>query len=127
MTHRERLKAVLHYKDYDRLPIVHFGYWRETLQKWHREGHLTEDEANRQRDGNMYDKAIAEKLGFDFNWQTMFYTAGGVKPGFESKVVKELPDGTRHVLDANGVILQAKDDTSGIPAEFNGRTEVRVK
>ena len=119
MTHRERLKAVLHYEDYDRLPMVHFGYWRETLQKWHREGHLTEEEANRQRDGNAYDKAIAEKLGFDFNWQTMLYTAGGVKPAFESKVVRELPDGTRHVLDANGVILQAKDDTSGIPAEVD--------
>ncbi len=34
MTNRERAKAVLRYQEYDRLPVVHFGYWGETLQKW---------------------------------------------------------------------------------------------
>lgn len=44
MTHRERTLAVLKYQPYDRLPIVHFGYWGETLQKWVEEGHLRAEE-----------------------------------------------------------------------------------
>lgn len=34
MTNRERVQAILNYRDYDRLPLVHFGYWKETLSKW---------------------------------------------------------------------------------------------
>ena len=72
MTHRERLLAVLNDQPYDRLPIVHFGYWTETLQKWVAEGHLTADEIHGCEDGNAVDRALADKLGFDFNWQCMF-------------------------------------------------------
>ena len=25
MTHRERVKAILHYQDYDKMPVVHFA------------------------------------------------------------------------------------------------------
>ena len=45
MNQRERMKAVLNYEDYDRLPVVHFGFWTETLAKWADEGHLTKEEA----------------------------------------------------------------------------------
>ena len=44
MTNRERARAILHYEDYDRMPVVHFGYWDETLEKWRDEGHLTPEE-----------------------------------------------------------------------------------
>ena len=44
MNHRERFKAIMHYEAYDRLPVVHFGYWGETLQKWCDEGHLRSEE-----------------------------------------------------------------------------------
>ena len=43
MTNKERALAVLRYQTYDRMPVVHFGYWGETLEKWVREGHLLED------------------------------------------------------------------------------------
>ena len=33
MNNRERVRAILHYEDYDRLPVVHFGYWDKTLLK----------------------------------------------------------------------------------------------
>ena len=39
------MKAVLNYERHDRLPVVHFGFWNETLDKWAAEGHLTEEEA----------------------------------------------------------------------------------
>lgn len=32
MTHRENILAILHGQDYEAMPIVSFGYWRETLQ-----------------------------------------------------------------------------------------------
>jgi len=38
MNNRGRTLAILNYQDYDRLPLVHFGFWRETLQKWAGEG-----------------------------------------------------------------------------------------
>lgn len=42
MTNRERVKAILHYQPVDRVPVVAFGYWNETLEKWAREGHITQ-------------------------------------------------------------------------------------
>ena len=71
MNNRERTFAILNYEKYDRMPVVHFGHWDETLEKWYKEGHITEEEAKGCRDGNSYDASIAKKLGFDFNWQTM--------------------------------------------------------
>ena len=38
MNHRERVRAVLHYENYDRMPLVAFGYWQQTLEKWEKEG-----------------------------------------------------------------------------------------
>lgn len=119
MTHRERTLAVLRYQPYDRLPIVHFGYWIETLAKWVSEGHLRQDEVTGYADGNALDVNIAAKLGFDFNWQSMFYTNGGLDPAFESKVIREFPDGSRHVLNEQGVVIVQYDDMRSIPAEID--------
>lgn len=118
MNHRERTLAILRYQPADRLPLVHFGYWRETLQKWAAEGHVTAEEANSQADGNAADQAISGRLGFDYNWQTMFYTNGGLLPGFKGEVVRTLPDGSRHIRNGNGVILLAQADAGSIPAEI---------
>ena len=67
MNNRERTLAVLRYENYDRLPIVHFGFWNETLLKWVDEGHLTPDEIHGYRPGNHVDDLISQKIGFDFN------------------------------------------------------------
>lgn len=40
MTTRERCINILHYKDVDRLPAVHFGYWKELLSEWADQGHI---------------------------------------------------------------------------------------
>lgn len=119
MTHRERTLAVLRYQSYDRLPVVHFGYWTETLAKWRDEGHLTPAEAAGYEDGNAVDFAIGTKLGFDFTWQNMFFTNSGLLPSFDRKVVEEFPDGRRHVLNRNGVIFVEQTGASGIPAEID--------
>lgn len=118
MTNRERALAVLRYQKYDRLPIVHFGFWGETLQKWAAEGHLTVDEAQNWADGNPTDAVISAKIGFDFNWYSAFHTNSYLSPAFESKLIQEFPDGTRHVLDSQGVVVVIKPDAGSIPAEI---------
>ena len=127
MNNRERAMAVLHYQAYDRLPVVHFGFWQETLAKWASEGHITAQEAARWGDNNPTDAAISYKLGFDFNWSNTFSPQTRLDPPIESKVLEVMPDGTRKVLDGNGVVILQKDDATGIPTEidhmFKGRKE----
>jgi hypothetical protein len=118
MTERERVQAVLHYRDFDRLPMVHFGYWVETLQKWASEGHVSTEEAAEWRDGNPVDRRIGSRLGFDLDWHTLFGPSVRLDPGFEPKVIKEFPDGSRHVLDHNGVVVLSKPGVTSIPAEI---------
>ncbi len=119
MTNRERALAVLRYQAYDRMPLVHFGYWRETLQKWAAEGHITEALVKAHGDGNPADYELNAMLGWDFNWQCMFSPNAGLKPGFEREVIKTLEDGTQHVMDHNGVVLCQKPGAGSIPAEIS--------
>lgn len=119
MTNRERLLAVLRYQPYDRLPVVHFGYWGETLEKWVLEGHLRKEEAEGWGDGNSVDLALNAKLGFDFGWQRMCYGNNGLLPGFEWKVVAEFPDGTKHVRQGDGVTYISQPGAGSIPAHVD--------
>ena len=118
MNNRERVHAILHYQDYDRMPVVHFGYWRETLDKWAEEGHVTAEEACAWGDGNPTDAVIAAKLGFDFNWSTCYGPETRLRPAFETRVVEVFPDGARHIQNDEGVIVLQKDDATSIPQEI---------
>jgi len=119
MNTRERAMAILHYQPCDRLPLFHFGFLPEALQKWTREGHLTEDEARNWTDGNEADSAIAERLGFDANWYNCFSPATGLRPPIPARVVQEFPDGSRHVLTGEGVVILQMPDAGSIPAEID--------
>jgi len=119
MNNRERTTAVLKYEPYDRLPVVHFGFWRETLDKWAAEGHLSEEEARDWGDGNATDLAISKKLGFDFNYYSVMHPHTSLRPGFERRVVRELPDGSKHVVNGDGVVVLEKAGTKGIPPEID--------
>jgi uroporphyrinogen decarboxylase len=105
MNNRERILGVLNYQPVDRLPVLHFGFLYETLRKWQREGHLTEEEVRGYGDGNLVDVRLSMKLGFDCNYHTLFAPHGGLLPGFEYKVVKEFPDGRKHVMTGDGVVV----------------------
>jgi uroporphyrinogen decarboxylase len=39
-------------------------------------------------------------------------------PGFEGKVIREFPDGSRHVLNGEGVVVVEKPDAGSIPTEI---------
>jgi hypothetical protein len=127
MNHRERAMAVLNYQPYDRLPLVHFGYWDQTLVKWARQGHITMQQALDWQDGNYIDFEIGDKLGFDFNWYSVFGCSTNLFPTFRSRVLERMPDGSRRVVDANGAIILKKTGVTSIPKEIDhllkGRAE----
>ncbi len=118
MSDRARALAVLRYQPADRLPIVHFGFWHETLAKWAEQGHLPVELARTWGDGNDADVEIGRRLGFDVNWYSCFHMDTGLRPGFAREVVRELPDGSRHVRNGDGVIVLETPEAGSIPAEI---------
>ena len=123
MTNRERLKAVLNFDDYDRMPVVHFGYWEETLERWVKEGHLQRDEIEEMSDGSESEKLFSSKLGFDFNYFTTFRDNSDVLsslfPQFEREILEKLPNGQIKVLNEYGVIEMEKPGSRSIPTEVD--------
>ena len=74
MTERENILAILRYQPYERMPVVSFGYWPETLRKWAEEGHISAGEAEgyaRCGDNSEADFAIMRRLGFDFQLERL--------------------------------------------------------
>lgn len=126
MNLRQNTLAVLNYEKYDALPIVYFGYWRETLEKWCKEGHVSKEEHLGWRDGNEYDKAIGKRIGFDYNWftcATQKSTMGDSKftplyPNFEIEVIEKRADGSYIMRDSEGVIVMKKEGATSIPTEI---------
>ena len=116
MNNRQRAMAILNYENYDRLPLVHFAFWDETVWKWINEGHLTPEEG---RDHDL----VGHKLGFDFDWWANcvlpVHGMNPLFPPFKPEIVEELPDGSRKILDDYGAITLQKSDATGIPHEFD--------
>ena len=121
MTFRENVDAILHYQKYDHFPVVSFGYWNETLDKWAAEGHITKREAQgyqKKGDNSPADQSIMRRLGFDFNWNSCLGTNNLLYPAFEPEILEEKPDGSRIILDAEGLIVLVKPGIVSIPAEI---------
>ncbi len=125
MNNREQALKILKYEPYERLPIVHFGFWNETMDKWAEEGHITWEESKGWNDGNACDTSIGQKLGFDFNWYSTIPFASSLKPSFERRVMRTLPDGSREVMNEDGVVIMEKDDAGSIPTEIEHQLKDR--
>ena len=119
MNNRERVLAVLKYESYDRLPVLHFGFWPQTLAKWADQGHISKEEAEGWIDGNLADQSIGDKLGFDANYTSQFHPETSLLPYFEPEIIEKFPDGSRKVLDFEGAIVLEKPGTVSIPAEID--------
>ena len=86
MNNRERVQAILHYRDYDRMPVVSFGLWRETPLEWAKQGCISRERAEEfYRDGNGSPASVSllKELGFDFDWGTCVSCDAGLFPAFE--------------------------------------------
>ena len=117
MTNRERALNVLRFKPADRIPAVHFGYWRELLLEWSEKGLISRDLALSVGDGNAADREMEAIIGWDFNWATMQGASSKLFPPFERIVLETLSDGTQRVQTANGVIERIKPGIVSIPSE----------
>lgn len=117
MNNRERAMNILHFRPADRLPAVHFGYWKELLTEWAEAGKIPKELAARIRDGNDADRELDRIIGWDFNWSTTRGSKNSLFPAFERKVLEVLPDGTERVQTGNGVIERIKPGIVSIPSE----------
>ena len=121
MNYRENVNAILHYQPFEKMPIVSFGYWGETVQKWADEGHITREEADgycRYGDNSEADRSIMKRLGFDFNWNSCYGGNVGLYPAFERKVLEQKADGGQVIRDEQGLIVLVKPGVVSIPAEI---------
>ena len=118
MTTRERCMSILHYKDTDRIPAVHFGYWGELLTEWAAQGHITPEMARAAvRDNSPEQRELDKIIGWDCNWYNTVGTNNHLLPRFKREVLETLPDGSQRVLTGNGVIERYKPGVVSIPSE----------
>ncbi len=118
MTTRERCMNILHYKDTDRIPAVHFGYWKELLEEWAEQGHISKEMAS----GAVGDNSPAQQeldiiIGWDCNWANTVRPNTNLFPAFKQETLEVLPDGSHRVLTSNGVIEKIKPGIVSIPSE----------
>jgi uroporphyrinogen decarboxylase len=130
-TNRDRLNAILHYKPYDRMPIMHFGFWPEILEKWASQGYLSDEEMHPIRnrgtnsmDGSEGELHIARKLGFDDNFMVYTGQKGAwanvpLYPPFEEKIVRDLDNGHFVKITRDGVYVKGKEGVTSIEEEID--------
>lgn len=121
MNFRENTLAILRYEPFEKLPVVSFGYWGETLWKWAEEGHISREEADgycKMGDNSQADRSIMSKLGFDFNWNSCFGYNVLLDPPFEVEVLENYPDGSRKIRDNMGLICKEKPGVVSISSEI---------
>jgi len=104
MNTRENSMAILHYQNYDKMPVVHFGYWGETLEKWKREGKFKDGED------------VSAKFGFDYEWGACFGANHTFAYPIESKVIEDLGDGWVITQNGSGLIEKKRNGVDSIPA-----------
>ncbi len=118
MNYRECVTGILDYTEYDRMPVIVMGFWSQTIWKWQAEGYLTDDDVRLFFAGN--DQSILMKLGFDFNWEYTFVRPNTrLLPAFEEETLECFPDGSRSVLNQDGVTTLAVEGAVSIPVEID--------
>lgn len=119
MTNRERMQAIMHYEKYDRIPVVSFGFWTQTLRKWRDEGHISPEKVYDRPMADLEYDEINKMLGFDFNWHSLYGISQYLlDPLFEQDVLEEYPDGKQKMLDVEGNIILTRPGEASIPSEI---------
>lgn len=117
MTTRECCMNLLHYKQVDRVPAVHFGYKGELLAEWAEQGHISKEMAKGAvRDGSPVQAELDKIIGWDCTWHNCVYPRLGLYPAFKREVIETLPNGSQRVLTDKGVIEKFKPGIVSIPS-----------
>lgn len=116
MSVRERFNKVLHWQKPNRIPNMDFGYWNETIQRWHTEG-LPESVTN--------DWELETYLGLEGEARiATLPVINGLWPFFEHKI---LEDKGEHVIVRNfeGAICEMHKSSPSIPHYIKFGLETR--
>lgn len=100
MTQRELFLEIMHYGSFDRMPVVHWTGWPETMERWYAEG-LPRD------------VDIHEFFGTTPHWTSPGVNIG-LFPLFEEEIIEETEE-YRVLRDGCGVILKDWKHKSCIP------------
>ena len=104
MNARQRWHAVTHFQTFDHAPDEEFGYWTDTLHRWHDEG----------LPAWVTDNALADRY-FNFEPRAMVPINVGLTPGFDPHIVEQTDTYTVSV-DSTGVkSISYTDGSSSIP------------
>ena len=128
MTIRENVNAILNYEKFDRMPLIAFGYWTETVDKWASEGYISQEEADnykRYGDNGPGDRSIMDKLGFDYCWNPQIGGNTSLSPHFQPILLRTEADGSQIMRDNAGLIIRTKPGINSIPSEIGTTLEDR--
>ena len=128
MTTRENILAALRYEKPEKRPLLCFGYWTETMDKWAEEGCVTREEAEDYRlhgDAGAGCRSVYERLGFDWSWSAAFSANVNLFPPFPREILETKPDGSQIIRDEMGLICVVKPGIVSIPSEIGTSLEGR--
>jgi len=102
MTSRERFSRAMRFQNVDRLPVVHMGFWDDTLRRWEKEG--------------MADLKL-ELEGFDGPMQNCWLYGQYQEPipAFDEKVLRE-DENSRDLQNRKGQIERCFKSQTSMPA-----------
>ena len=106
MTTRERFNKTLHWQKTDRAPNMDFGYWEETITKWHEQGLPSHVKTNIDVE-NYLGLEGAEKI-------PTLPLHNGLFPRFEYKILEEKQD-CRIIQSEEGLICEIPRSGESIP------------
>ena len=103
----------MHFQDLDRPVNMEFGYWEETIARWHQQG-LPPDCTPITKSGQ--DDPLAQFFGLDIHWLAFFVpvNATGTVPAFSEEVLEE-DETTQTKINADGVTLRISKTGSSVP------------
>ena len=108
MNFKERFNATMHYQPVDRVPLMDFGFWNETIPEWEAQG--LPAELAKWGGGNRWD--ITKWMGMDGGWNT--YGPVGMMPAMETQVIEETAEYVVY-RDSTGVLLKESRTSRSIP------------
>lgn len=106
MNNRELFNAIMHYENFDRMPVMHWAVWPETWERWKKEG-------IKDIPGKDYNEIIRDFL-CEKPMSTSPNVEIGLFPRFEEETIKET-DEYKIFRQGDGVIAQHWKNKSCIP------------
>ncbi|MCL2639915.1 MAG: hypothetical protein FWD53_03625 [Phycisphaerales bacterium] len=114
MNGRERFNAVMDYKPFDRVPVLFFGTWGETIPLWKEQG-LSSFEA------------IPQETGMDEDWEPGFWNCHGLVNNRPRRLcepaVLEETDTYKIVRTAMGAVIKDSKIGASIPQHLKEALE----